>query len=532
MPLPSIRIRTDAIAVALIASIAASGCTVGPDFVAPKADLPPTWPSAGATAPSAAVGAEASQSWWASFDDPTLTALIERAAPANPDLQVAALRIAEARAQADIAAAARLPQVDASAGFTRQRISETTATTSLLAGAGSAAAAGGGAGITPAGGIQGGLAGLPNPFNQSQVGFDASWEVDLFGRIRRSVEAARADTVAAIEDRRDALVALDAEVARAYIDLRGAQRRREVLEENLRTQQDAAELTRQRRDAGLGNDLDVANAGAQASSTEAQRPVVASRITQDINQLSFLLGEPPGALRAQLDAAAPVPPVPPQVPIGMPADLVRRRPDIRAAEARLHSATARVGVATADLFPRLTLNASAGFQAEHANDLGEWASHFFALGPSLELPIFNGGARRATVRLQDVRAREAAVAYARVVLVALHDVDNALAAYGDEQRRAAALEAAATQSRDALGLARQRFTGGVSTFLDVLDAERNLQQAELAWTDSTTGVSIDLVALYKALGGGWEGAEQDGASSRSEASAHAGGPRTAMPSKE
>jgi outer membrane protein, multidrug efflux system len=531
MPLLSVRFRTDAAAIALIlGAVASAGCTVGPDFVAPKADLPPAWRADAATAPGVAIGTGLLPDWWSSFGDPTLTALIERAAPANPDLQVAALRIAEARAQADIAAAARLPQVDANAGFTRQRISETTATTSLLAGAG--AAASGGSSITPAGGVQGGFAGLPNPFNQSQVGFDASWEVDLFGRIRRSVEAARADTVAAVEDRHDALVALDAEVARAYIDLRGAQRRREVLEENLRTQQDALELTRQRRDAGVGNDLDVANAGAQASSTEAQRPVVASRIAQDINQLSFLLGEPPGALRSQLDAAAPVPPVPPQVPIGMPAELVRRRPDIRAAEARLHGATARIGVAVADLFPRLTLNASAGLQAEHVNDLGEWASRFFALGPSLELPIFNGGARRATVRLQDVRAREAAVAYARVVLVALHDVDNALAAYGDEQRRAAALEAAATRSHDALGLARQRFTGGVSSFLDVLDAERNLQQAELAWTDSTTAVSIDLVALYKALGGGWEGAGHDGASSGSDISAGVGGPRTAMPSKE
>ncbi|MBV8536125.1 MAG: efflux transporter outer membrane subunit [Alphaproteobacteria bacterium] len=469
------------------------GCTVGPDFAPPKPDTPAAWTdTAVAPLPGQKNVVDASPvtaaAWWASFKDPLLTSLVERAAASNLDLRQAVLRIAEARAQRDIAAAGFWPSLDANGSYTRQRVSDTTALTSLLAGHGTSAAP----------------PGLQNPFNQYQYGFDASWEIDLFGRVRRGVEAADADSAASIEDSRDVLVSLVGEVARTYIDLRGAQLRLSILEDNLKTQRDALDLARDRRNAGTGIDLDVANAAAEVASTEARIPTAKTQIAVDINQLSFLLALEPDALRSELAAASPVPPVPPQVPVGLPADLVRRRPDIRTAEAGLHAATARVGVAVADLFPRLTLNADFGLQAARPGDLGNWASRFFAIGPSLDIPIFSGGRRQANVRLQDVKAKEAAVSYARTVLAAIHEVENALAAYGPEQTRRAALETSVAQDREALSLATQRYASGITTFLDVLDAERNLEQAELSLADSTVAVSADLVAVYKALGGGWE----------------------------
>ncbi len=486
----------------LCAALLLGGCTVGPDFVPPKAETPAAWVTPSSRASAAPV---TSLAWWKNFDDPLLTSLTERAATSNLDVKAAVLRIAEARANRDIAAASAFPTLSANASYERERISEKTAFTSLL---GSFGGAGTSVGHAPGGGVSGAPPGLVNPFNQYQVGFDASWEIDLWGRVRRSVEAADADTQASVEDGRNVLVSLFAELGRDYVDLRAAQLRRTVLEENLATQRDILQLARDRARAGVGNDLDVANAAAEVASTEAELPTEETRIAQDINQLSFLLGEPPGALGAELASAEPVPPVPPQVPIGLPADLVRRRPDIREAEAQLHAATARIGVAVADLFPRLTLNAAAGTQAAQAGDLGLWASRFFSIGPTLELPIFNGGALQGAIELNDAKTKEAAIAYARAVLSALHEVENALTAYGAQASRRSSLEISVAQNREALALARQRYTAGITTFLDVLDAERSLQQSELALADSTAALSTDLVALYKALGGGWEDEDQ------------------------
>jgi NodT family efflux transporter outer membrane factor (OMF) lipoprotein len=343
-----------------------------------------------------------------------------------------------------------------------------------------------------------------NPYNQFQASLALSWEIDLFGRVRRSVEASDADAQAAIEAGRDVLVSLAAEVADAYIDLRGAQLRRSVVEASLATERDLLDLTRQRRDAGLTTDLDVANASTEVSTSAAQLPPLERQISSDINELSRLMEREPDALRAELDQAQPVPPVPPTVAIGLPAELARRRPDIRRAESNLHAATARIGVAVADLFPRLTLTGSGGYQSEQLSDLVRTASRFGSVGPSLDLPIFDAGKRRATVRLQNVRAQEAAIDYARAVLGALHEVENALVAYRSDQDRRVALEASVDSSRDALMLARDRYQSGVTSFIDVLDAERTLQQNELALAETTSSVSTDLVQLYKALGGGWE----------------------------
>ena len=471
-----------------------AACTVGPKFESPKPNIPAGWSAAASpSSPSRPTTAEpADAAWWAGFGDPELTSLIARADSANLDLQQTAQRIAEARAQRDIQVAGAYPSLNGNTSWQSTRLSETTPTGRLFTSVGKS-----GLPVTAPFAI-------PNPYGQYQLGFDASWEVDLFGGVRRGIEAANASVQASLEDSHDARLSLMAEVARGYIDLRGAQLKRQVTQDSIRTESELLELARQRRGAGLNSDIDVSRAAAQVTAAQAQLPQLDRQIAADINTLSRLADREPGALKAELESARPVPPVPPQVPVGLPADLARRRPDIRAAEARLHAATAQVGVATADLYPKLTLSASGGYQSESINQLLNWASGFYQAGPRVDLPIFDAGRRRANVRLQDARAREAAVSYASTVLSALHDADNALTAYDTEQTRRGSLEATVAQNQVAVDLAQERYRAGVGSFLDVLDAERSLQQDQLTLADSTTAVSTDLVALYKALGGGWD----------------------------
>ncbi|HTT82463.1 MAG TPA: efflux transporter outer membrane subunit [Rhizomicrobium sp.] len=479
-----------------------AGCTaVGPNFVKPKADVPQSWTKTGlepaGKTPSMATSAEPAVAWWESFHDPELTSLIKKAAAANLDLKDSALRIAEARAQREISAAAELPTLSGNASYTNERISETTAEGSIFSSLGNST------------GLPIKIPSFPNPYNQYQIGFDASWEPDLFGGVRRSVEAAEADTQTQEEDARDALVSLEAEVARDYIDLRSAQAQLAVTKRNLLTQQETRALAGDRFRAGLGTALDVTNAEAQVRTTRSQAPPFSRSIASDINQLSQLLALEPGALTAELETVKPVPPVPPQVPVGLPGDLLRRRPDIRAAEAQLHAATAREGVAVAALFPSVSFDLPFGTQAETFPKLADWASRFYSIGPSLTVPIFEGGKLQANVKLANLQEKEAAVDYARTVLNAVHEVENALIAYGTEQRRRDALQATLAQNRDALALAEQRYQSGVTTFLDVLDAERSEEQTELALAVSNAAVSTDLVAIYKAIGGGWAAEQKD-----------------------
>ncbi len=476
------------LAVALVMVLA--GCAVGPNFVRPIPQTPAHW-SRPADTPrpidslcksTTTEDTADLRRWWADFNDSTLSSLIERSISANLDLRAAVLRIEEARAQRGVTAAALWPSLSTNASYASTRLSETTATGSLF--------------TTP--GI-----GIPNPYNQYQLGVDASWELDLFGRIRRSVEVADANIEVSVEDQHAVLVALLGDVAQSYIELRGAQLRKATTEQSIATTSELLELARKRRAAGLTSDVDVVEADAQLTATRAQLPALDFIITQTINQLSRLLGRAPEGLRAELDTAAPIPPLPTTVPIGLPGELARRRPDIRKAEASLHAATAGIGVAVAGLFPRLTLTGSGGFQSETIGQLTRWASRFSSLGPTLELPVFDLG-RWKMIHLQDVRAKEAAVAYAATVLNALHEVENARAAYGAHQDQHAWLDATVAQNRDAWLLARQRYDGGVASFIEVLDAERTLQQNQLSLAESSTTVGIDLVSLYRALGGGWE----------------------------
>jgi outer membrane protein, multidrug efflux system len=468
-----------------------AGCAVGPSFVKPKPSVPAQWSATAAgnsTEGAAHVSSESAQtvSWWSSFNDPQLSSLVQQSAAQNLDVKQAVLRIEEAQAQTAVVAGGLWPSLSANTSWSRQRVSTNT----------------------PNGVIFGlNFPGLPplltNPFNQYQLGLGASWTLDLFGTARRSIEAANAQMQAAVEGGHAALLSMVSDVAVTYIDLRGAQARRVILQRSLATQRDLLQLTRDRRNAGLTSDLDVENATAEVGVTQAQVPLADRQITVDINQLSQLMAKPPEALRAELTHAKPVPPVPPVVPIGLPSDLARRRPDIRQAEANLHAATAEIGVAISDYFPKLTLTAAGGYQSVGLSRLIETASRFASIGPAIELPIFEGGRLRATVRLQRLKAKEAAVIYAQTVLAALNQVEDALAAYGSDQARRASLETAVTASRNARLLARERYQSGVASFIDVLDSERTEEQNELALADANTAVSADLVQLYRALGGGW-----------------------------
>jgi NodT family efflux transporter outer membrane factor (OMF) lipoprotein len=368
------------------------------------------------------------------------------------------------------------------------------------AAAGSSSAANGAAGET-AGGVKGASLGAIDIY---QYGFDSTWELDLWGKVRRSVEAADANVTASAEARRDTLLSSLAEVARDYLQLRGTQERLQIARDNLKTAQQSQELTRERAEGGVTTDLDVANASAQVATFAAQIPPLEQQERQLVNALSLLLGQPPQALTDELATARPVPPVPPLIPVGLPSELARRRPDIRQAEAQLHAATATIGVADANFYPSFTLGGSAGIQALQPWNLFTLASLMYALGPSINIPIFEGGRLKSTLELREQQQKEAAVVYQRTVLNAWHEIDNSLTAYETEQHRRDQLAEAVRQNQRAVSLAQSRYQQGVADFLQVLDAQRSLFATQQSLADSTTAIDTDLVAIYKALGGGWE----------------------------
>jgi NodT family efflux transporter outer membrane factor (OMF) lipoprotein len=488
-------------AAVFLALAALGGCTVGPDFTPPKRDAPEAW-SAPADRGGIQVVAQPfadAANWWTVFNDPVLTDLIRQAMDQNLDVKTAELRIREGRAQRDITAAEGLPTLNGQASYTRERISQ-KGVSSEIGGGGSS---GGGA----SGGGSSGFAlpgALVKPFNLYQWDFDAAWELDLFGKVRRGVEAAEADIQATEEERNAAKVSLAADVARAYFDLRAAQREIQITEDNLRVQSDNRDLTVSRAKSGLSTQLDVANAGAEVAMTQSQLPTLKARAARDAYQIDLLLAKTPGETESVLSAIRPLPPIPPAIAVGLPGELLRRRPDIREAEAQLHSATAKVGVAIAQLYPSISLTGTYGLQGLHVQDLKDWAARFYTFGPSINVPIFEGGKLRAQVALSKDQAEEAALAYRKAVLSAFNDADNAIVAFGEEQARTVALSQSAKFSADALDLARNRYVNGLTDFRDVLDAERTLLQTETSEAESGVATATDLVGLYKALGGGWD----------------------------
>jgi NodT family efflux transporter outer membrane factor (OMF) lipoprotein len=338
---------------------------------------------------------------------------------------------------------------------------------------------------------------------------DAAWELDIFGGVRRNVEAAEADIQAAVEDQRDVLVTLAGEVALNYIELRGYQQEIVIAQNNLKAQQHTAELTRQRFGSGLVGALDVANADAQVGTTASQIPAMETSAQQAIYNLSVLLGREPTSLLEELSPLSTIPVTPPDLPAELPSDLLRRRPDIRRAEAQIHAATARIGVAAADLFPKFNLTGSVGYQSNALDTLIKSQNNLWSLGPSISWQIFNAGSVSANIEVKKALSEQALLTYQKAVLTALQDVENALVSYSKEQRRHKALEDTVTANRKAVDLATQLYSQGQTEFLSVLDSQRSLYASEDSLVQSTRNLSTDLVSLYKALGGGWDSQSQD-----------------------
>ena len=458
----------------------AAGCAVGPDYH----PVPPA--TAGAWSGTHASGVSDrpadTATWWKSFHDAELDSLISRAVAANLDLRVAEARLQQARALRDLSAANFRPTLDASGSYAREKISQNQPLFGALP--------------------------LPKnfPFEYSvyQAGFDASWEIDVFGGKRRELEAASAEWGGAVEARNDALVSLVAEVARDYVELRGDQHELEIARKNLHVQEQAVELTRARFAGGVAAELDVTRASALLAGVRAQVPPLEAAGRQAMVNLAVLLGRQPGELIAELSPAAPVPPVPPEVPIGLPSDLLRRRPDVRRAERQLAAETARVGVAKSDWFPKFSLTGDAGMESVTFRKWFEPASLFWSIGPTLQWRALDFGRVRAEVNAQKAVQQAALAEYESTVLSSLRETENALVAYAQEQNRHEALAEQLAQDRRSLAMARDLQAEGRVNFIDVLDAERSLYQSENQLAASEEAVSLDLIALYKALGGGWE----------------------------
>jgi multidrug efflux system outer membrane protein len=463
-----------------------AGCAVGPDYHKPVTKVPSAWD--GQNVQTKAQPSKATNQpvklveWWKSFKDPTLTALVEIAIHNNLDVRTAEARIREARAALGVAGAPLWPGLNSSAIYQRSQSSSATVTS-------------GGTAISTAGGLR----------ELFQVGLDSSWELDIFGGTRRNIEAAGADLQAAMEDRRDVLVTMVGEVGNNYLNLRGYQQQIAIAQKNLTAQKHNAEITRKRFEAGYVGALDVANANAQVATTAAQIPTLEASARAAIYSLGVLLGKEPAALEKDLAKAGPIPPQPIKIPVGLPSELLQRRPDIRRAEAQLHAATARIGVATADLFPKFSLTGSFGFSSNDLTKLGNLASSkFWSVGPTITWPIFAGGQIMYNIKVQDALTEQALLTYRKAILTAMQEVNTALVNYAKEQDRRKALAVAVVNNRKAVDLAMKLYVAGKTDFLNVLTAQLNLYNTENSLVQSTSTVDTDLIALYKAMGGGWQ----------------------------
>jgi multidrug efflux system outer membrane protein len=461
-----------------------AGCSVGPDYKEPALVVPAGWTEAQQKGVDTRP-AELTR-WWTAFEDPMLNSLVDRAVRSNLDLRVAEARIREARASRAVVASGAWPTVDTSGSYTRSRSSENALNIPSQSGAG------------------GGASSPKLERNFFNAGFDANWEIDVFGGVRRSVEAADAIIEATEYNRRDILVSLLGDVARNYIDVRGAQRRLAVARANLKTQQDSLDLTRVRFNAGLASDLDVARAEAQLNATASQVPTLESLMKQAAYSLDLLLGLSPGALWQELEKEIAIPNLPAEVLVGLPSDLLRRRPDIRIAERQLAAATAQVGSAIADLFPKFFLTGAAGLQSISASDWFTGRSRYWSIGPTITWPIFDAGRIRANIEIRNAQQEQALTQYEKAVLAALGDVEKSLVNYAQEQVRRRSLNDAVVANRRAVEMAQELYVRGLNDYLNVLDTQRALYLTETELAQSEATMASNLVALYKALGGGWQ----------------------------
>ncbi len=452
-----------------------NGCAVGPNFHPPKTAVSPAFANGNPTNLTAAPTAVA---WWQGFNDTTLNSLVERAVATNQDLRIASAHVLEARALRMAAIADFYPSADAVGGWTKSATAQNAE---------------------------------PFPLSRSQrelslynAGFDATWELDFFGHVRRSVEASSADLAVSVANRQDLLVTLISEVARNYFELRGSQGQLALARTHVDNERQTLELVTARYNAGRATELDTARATAELQSTLASIPPLEAAVKHSIHRLSVLTGQQPAALESELAPAAPMPALPPLVNIGDPASLLRRRPDIRAAESSLAAITALIGVATSDLFPRVTFNGNAGLQASHFTGLFGGGSDNYSFGPSLTWKVLDLGRVRAGIKAAHAEADAQLAAYEKTVLTALEETENALVDFDREQNRRDFLKSSTQAANNAVAIASRRYESGIEDFLTVLDAQRTQLALQDQLAQSQTRAATALVALYKSLGGGWE----------------------------
>jgi multidrug efflux system outer membrane protein len=452
-----------------------AGCAVGPDYEQPPSSSPPTF---GSTGDAVYGAAEPVLAWWQTLDDPLLHEWLETALLQNHDIRIAETNLRAARAVLGARRLERYPIATLQLGGVEQRQS---------------------AAVSPSPDLERRL---------YDAHLDAAWELDFFGRVRRSVEAAAADANAATEAVRDTYVIVSAELARTYFELKGARYRLSVAQRNADNQRQTFELTQALLEGGRGTDLDIARARAQLESTLASIPPLESAINFSSHRLAVLVGQQPDTFARALPADAELPPLPQVLEIGDPAGLLRRRADVRFAEYALQAETARLGIATADLFPRVSLLGSVGYVAASAADLGESGTRATSFGPFLRWAAFDLGRVRAGIRVANAEMDAALLRYEQTVLVALEETENALFDFTSARTRQARLEIAAAASQQAADLARLRYRDGADSFLTVLDAERRLLEAQDQLAQSATDTALAFVLLYKALGGGWQAVDE------------------------
>lgn len=473
MKLPSFIFYLSASGLLLLA-----GCAAGPNYKAPKTSVASAFENGTQTNFS---NAETAVAWWHGFNDTRLDQLVERAIASNHDLRIATANVREARALRREAQFDLLPVPQGTAGYTHTQYS---------------------AAAEP------GIARNLRNIELYDVGFDATWEVDIFGHVRRSVEANTAEWQAAEAARRDVMVTLISEVARNYFELRGAQNELAVAHRNADNQQETLKITQATLEGGRGTELDVARARAQLNITLANIPPLEAAVSHAIHRLSVLLGLQPRALTAELSEPAELPALPATVAIGDPANLLRRRSDVRAAERQLAAATARIGIATSDLFPRVTFNGRIGLESSTISGLTKGGGDTWSFGPSITWAALDYGHVRSRMNAAGAVADAQLARYEQTVLGALEETENAFVDFSREENRRVFLGESAKASQTAADLARQRYENGATDFLTVLDAERVLYEAQDQLAQSKTRAATALVAVYKSLGGGWE-IEQD-----------------------
>lgn len=460
-----------AVAAALLSSILPA-CAVGPNYHAPEMK---TARSFDRLEPATYAGTGAVAGFWQTFHDATLEKLVADALTANYDLRIAQSRVQEARALRRDATFDLAPSVTAGGGYTKTRTSNVST-----------------------------LPGAPRESELYDAGFDAFWELDFFGGVRRGVEASNAQYGVVEAARRDTLVSVSAEVTRTYFELRGLQQQLDVARRNVANQRQTRQFAQARLDAGSGTELDTSRAQAQLSATLGSIAPLEAAVARAIHRLSVLVGREPAALREQLTPPQNLPPLPGIVPVGDPAGLLRRRPDIRIAERELAGATARVGVAVADLFPRVTFTGNAGYIAASSGGLGDGGSDAYTLAPGISWAIFDLGHVQARIGAASARKDGALLRYEQTVLQALEETENSLVTHARARDRLVHDEDALRASTTAADLARVRYENGASDFLQVLDAERTLLESEDRLARSRTEAATSLIAVYKSLGGGWE----------------------------